>query len=125
MAAFIAVSVVMIAAAAGPMALLDFGGLAQLRGREHRREPLCFAGAPRAARGNPNSRRGYDSEMAGVMISDRRPVVLYFPAPARARPPGTSMATGCRLPGRSRPLVACCLLRGWPGLQRPPYRSMA
>ena len=31
MAAFIAVSVVMIAAAAGPMALLDFGGLAQLR----------------------------------------------------------------------------------------------
>ncbi len=127
MAAFIAVSVVMSAAAAAPMALLDFGGLPQLRGREHRREPLCFAAAPRAARGNPSSRRGYDSEMAGEIrvISDRRPVVLYFPAPARARPPSTSMATGCRLPGRSRPLVACCLLRGWPELQRSPYRSVA
>ena len=62
MAAFIAVSVVMIAAAAGPMALLDFGGLAQLRDREHRREPLCFAAAPRAGRGSPSSRRGYDAD---------------------------------------------------------------
>ena len=71
MAAFIAVSVVMIAAAAGPMALPDFGGLAQLQGREHRREPLCFAAAPRAGRGGPSSRRGYDSDMAGEIGDDQ------------------------------------------------------
>jgi len=81
-AAFIAVSVVMIAAA-GPMTLLDFGGLAQLRGREHRRETLCFAAAPRAARGSPSSRRGYDSEMVGEIGDDQRSVARcpVFPVP--------------------------------------------
>ena len=90
----IAVSVVMIAAAAGPMALLDFGGLAQLRGREHRREPLCFAGATRAARGSPSSQRGYDSDRSArlVIISDRwrkvsprRQPFLPSSAPARSQ----------------------------------------
>ncbi len=106
MAAFIAVRVVMIAAAAGPMALLDFGGLAQLRGREHRREPLCFASAPRAGRGSPSSRRGYDSDMAGEIGDDQLiggPLSCISRPAARARPRRTSVATGCRLPGRSRP----------------------